>query len=57
MCDHRRQLKQHKYKSTEAELEYRKLNTKVRKKMRAAKEKWIEEQCNNIEKGMMSGKS
>ena len=57
MCDHRRQLKQHKYKSTEAELEYRKLNTKVRKKMRAAKEKWIEEQCSNIEKGMMSGKS
>ena len=54
MCDLRWQLKQQKYKSTEAGLEYRKVIRGVRKKMKAAKEKWTEEQCKNIEKGMMS---
>ena len=43
--------------STEAGLEYTKWNRDVRKKLRAAKEEWIEEQCKNIEKGMMSGNS
>ena len=33
------------------------MNSEVRKKMKAAKEKWIREQCKNIEKGMMSGNS
>ena len=33
------------------------MNREVRKKMKATKEKWIEEQCKSIEKGMMSGKS
>ena len=47
--DQRRQLKQHKYTSTEAELEYRKVNREVRKKMKAEKEAWIEKQCKNIE--------
>ena len=50
----RQQLKQQKYTSTEAELEYRKVNREVWKKMKAAKREWIEEQCNNIKKGMMS---
>ena len=36
--------KQQKYTSTEAELEYRKVNREVRKKMKAAKEQWTEEQ-------------
>ena len=44
LCDQRRQLKQQKYKSTEAGLEYRKVNREVRKKMKAAKKGWIEEQ-------------
>ena len=52
MCNQRRQLKQQKYTSSEAGLEYR----KVRNKMKAAKEEWIEKQCKNIEKGMMPGK-
>ena len=30
-------------------------NREVRKKMKAAKEEWTEEQCKNTEKGMMSG--
>ena len=33
------------------------MNREVRKKMKAAKEEWIEEQCKNIEKVMMSGNS
>ena len=39
--------------SNEAGLEYRKVNREVRKKLKAAKEEWTEEQCKNIEKGMM----
>ena len=50
LCDQRRQLK---YTGTEAGLEYRKVNREVRKKMKAAKEEWIQEQYKNIEKGMM----
>ena len=42
---------------TEAEQENRKVNREVRKKMKAANEEKIEEQCRNIEKGMMSGNS
>ena len=53
----RRQLKQQKYTSTEAGLEYRKVNTEVRKKMKAATEERTEKQCENIDKGMMSGNS
>ena len=56
-CNLRLLLKQQKYTSTEAGLEYGKVNREVRKKMKAAKEEWIEEQCKNIEKGMMSGNS
>ena len=55
LCDQRRQLRQEKYISTEAGLEYGKVNREVRKKMKIAKEEWTEEQCKNIEKGMMSG--
>ena len=38
MCDLRWQLKQQKYTSTEAGLEYRKVNKEVRKKMKEAME-------------------
>ena len=55
LCYQRRQLKQQKYTSTEAGLEYRKVNREVRMKMKVAKKEWTEEQCKNIEKGMMSG--
>ena len=57
LCDQRRRLRQQKYTSTETGLEYRKVNREVRKKMETATEKWIEEQCKNTEKGMMSGNS
>ena len=33
------------------------MNRAVRKKMKAAKKGWIEGQCKNIEKGMMSENS
>ena len=32
---------------------YKKVNDEFKKKMKAAKEKWIEEQCKNMEKGMI----
>ena len=54
VCDQRRQVRQQKYASTEAGLEDRKVNEEVTKKMKAAKEEWIEEQCKNTEKRMMS---
>ena len=54
LFDQRRQLKQQKYTSTEAGLEYINVNREVGKKMKAAKEEWTEEQCKNAEKGMMS---
>ena len=54
LCDQRRQLKQQKCTCTEAGLECRKVNREVRNKMKAAKEEWVEEQCKNIEKTMMS---
>ena len=33
------------------------MNREISKKMKAAKEEWAEEQCKNIEKGMMPGNS
>ena len=57
LCDRKRQLKQQKCTSTEAALEYRKVNREVRKKMKTTKEERTEEQCKNMEKGMMSGNS
>ena len=33
------------------------MNREVRKKTKATKEEWVEEQCKNIEKGIMSGNS
>ena len=45
LIDERRQLKEQKYSSTEAGLEYRKVNREVRKKMEAAKEEWIDGRC------------
>ena len=56
LCEQRWQLKQQKYTSAEAGLEYRKVSREVRKMMKSAKEEWIEEQCKNIDKGMMAGK-
>ena len=57
MCDRRRQMKQPEYTSTEAGREYRKVNREVGRKMKAANEEWIEEECETIEKGMLLGNS
>ena len=50
-------MKQQKCTSIDTGLEYRKVNREVRKKTKATKEEWVEEQCKNIEKGIMSGNS
>ena len=55
LCDQRQQLKQQKYASTEAGLEHRKVNREVGRKMKAAKEVWIEEPWKSIERGLMLG--
>ena len=55
LCDQTRQLKQEKCTSNEAGLEYRKVNREVGKNVKVAKEEWIENQCENIKKRMMSG--
>ena len=52
--DQREQLNQ-KYTSTEAGLEHRKVNREVGRKMKAAKEVWIEEPWKSIERGLMLG--
>ena len=57
LCDKRRELKGKRHTSVEALANYQKANREVRTKMRAAKEEWIEEQCDNIEKGMETGNS
>ena len=40
LSDQKRQRKQQKYTSTEAGLQYRKVNRELRKKMKASKEEW-----------------
>ena len=45
------------YTSTEAGLKYRKVNREVRRKIKAAKEEWFEDQCKNTDKGMLSANS
>ena len=57
LCDRRRELKGKKHTSDEARANYQKAHREVRTKMRAAKEEWIEKQCNDIEKGMEAGNS
>ena len=51
LYDQRRQLKQEKYTSTEAGLEYRKVNREVGKKMKAVKEEWVEKQARKQREG------
>ena len=48
LCDKRRELKQGR-KDPEGAERYRDLNRQIRKRMKEAKEKWINEQCNEIE--------
>ena len=57
LCDERCIQRHKKYTSDEARAQYRKTNKEVRKKMKAAKEGWIEDQCKAIDKGMAVGNS
>jgi exonuclease III len=57
LCDKRRELRHDKYTSQESRTEYQKANREVRKKMKEAKEEWIEEQCDSIDKEMTTGSS
>ena len=51
LCDERRELK--KIKNTPiGATEYRKVNIKIRKKMKQAKEDWIGKQCKEIEENL-----
>ena len=56
LCDERRELK--KIKNTPiGATEYRKVNIKIRKKMKQAKEDWIGKQCKEIEENLGKNKS
>ncbi|XP_071500074.1 uncharacterized protein [Diadema antillarum] len=55
LCDKRRELRHAKHTSHEARIQYREMNREVRKKVKAAKEDWIEAQCKVIDKGLTAG--
>ncbi|GFR84346.1 RNA-directed DNA polymerase from mobile element jockey-like [Elysia marginata] len=57
LCDKRRELCKRKFGSNVAMENYQLANKAVRKKMKEAKEKWIDDQCVAIEQGISSGKS
>ena len=56
LCDKRRELKKRKGDAGGAR-EYRTINQEVKKGMRRAKEKWIEEQCQSIEENLKKNNS
>lgn len=55
-CDTRRELKKGK-SSTDGAIKYREINTSIRKSMKEAREKWIEDQCTEIEECINSNNS
>ena len=57
LCDTRRNLKGKRYTDPGAAEQYRTTNRLIRKKMTAAKEEWINQQCETIEEGMQFGNS
>ena len=57
LCDKRRELRGAKHTSDEARRQYQQVHREVRQNMRAAKEKWIEKQCEAMEKGLETGNS
>ncbi|XP_071487324.1 uncharacterized protein [Diadema antillarum] len=52
LCDERRDLKQSKYGSDEGADKYRQADKRVKKSMLKAKEDWITDQCNDIERNL-----
>ncbi|XP_068734478.1 uncharacterized protein [Montipora capricornis] len=57
LCDKRRDLKEKKKSCPQAKKEYSKINKLVKKEMVKAKEKWIQEQCEDIETNLMKNNS
>ena len=54
LCDERKSLKRVRHKNPEMADWYRLVNSKIRRKMKEAKEDWIERQCTIIEQGITS---
>ena len=57
LCDKRRALKKDKHTTPDGAKQYQETNRLVRKKMKEAKDQWISDQCQKIEKGMARGNS
>lgn len=55
LCDKRRELKKFKHLDEDSKNQYQQANANVRKEMRKAKEKWVSDQCFNIDIGMKYG--
>ena len=55
LADEKRTLKQSKNASTQKEQQYKDLCKKVKKAARQDKERWIQQQCEEIEKGLVIG--
>ena len=55
LCDRRHELRGQKHTSEEAKVQYLQANREVRTKMKEAKELWIKEQCDAIERGFEKG--
>ena len=56
-CDKRRELKKKKKNCPQAKKEYSKINKYIKKEMVKAKEKWIEDQCIEIESNLKMNNS
>jgi len=52
LCNERRRLRKSKHVDDATLEAYRTAHREVKKKMKEAKEEWIEQQCNEIDKGM-----
>ncbi|GFR70978.1 endonuclease-reverse transcriptase [Elysia marginata] len=57
LCDKRKELRKRKFGSNVAMENYQLVNKAVRKKMKEAKEEWIDDQCVATEQGLSSGRS
>ena len=57
LCDKRRELRCKRDTSRELRAQYQQAHAEVRRKMKEARENWIEEQCDTIEKSMVTGDS
>ena len=57
LADEKRRLQQTRSVSTQKEHQYKDLCKKVKKSARQDKERWIQQQCEEIEKGLAIGKT